>query len=148
MGEPKEVRPGRGAFHENPACCICEDSEAKKKMGSVRKESSKGSLAVKKDEDAVAVEDQNTNDELEWSDPDEEDDLSSQQGNTLYNETSMEDDTLLSEEPELDELLSDWVKILKVSPRSKWLYNLWRIAGRTQFKDGDKLWYFVLKAAN
>lgn len=29
MGEPNEVKPGRGEFHENPAACICEDSEAK-----------------------------------------------------------------------------------------------------------------------
>ncbi|TYI39654.1 hypothetical protein ES332_A02G109500v1 [Gossypium tomentosum] len=33
MGEPKEVRPGRGEFHENPSTCICEDSEA---MGKVK----------------------------------------------------------------------------------------------------------------
>ncbi|KAE8704233.1 hypothetical protein F3Y22_tig00110458pilonHSYRG00292 [Hibiscus syriacus] len=31
MGEPKEVRPGRGEFHENPTACICEDSEAREK---------------------------------------------------------------------------------------------------------------------
>lgn len=24
MGEPNEVRPGRGEFHENPSSCICE----------------------------------------------------------------------------------------------------------------------------
>lgn len=23
MGEPNEVRPGRGEFHENPSSCIC-----------------------------------------------------------------------------------------------------------------------------
>lgn len=27
MGEPNEVRPGRGEFHENPAACICKKSE-------------------------------------------------------------------------------------------------------------------------
>ncbi|EYU17502.1 hypothetical protein ABFS82_03G081500 [Erythranthe guttata] len=107
MGDPKEVRPGRGAFHENPACCICEDSEAKKNTGSVRRGTGKKSLPVRKDVDVVAVEDQNTNEEPEWSDPDEEDDLSSQLGNSLYNETSLEDDMFSSEEPELDELLSD-----------------------------------------
>ncbi|KAI3464706.1 hypothetical protein Pfo_021369 [Paulownia fortunei] len=106
MGEPKEVRPGRGAFHENPASCICENSEAKTKMDSVPKEPGKGSFPIKRDVD-VAVQDQNMNDELEWSDPEDEDDLTSQQGNTLYNETSLEYDTLSSEEPELDELLSD-----------------------------------------
>ncbi|OAY52201.1 hypothetical protein MANES_04G065200v8 [Manihot esculenta] len=28
MGEPNEVKPGRGEFHENPSSCICEDSKA------------------------------------------------------------------------------------------------------------------------
>ncbi|XP_059314471.1 O-fucosyltransferase 6-like [Lycium ferocissimum] len=27
MGEPMEVKPGRGEFHENPSACICADSE-------------------------------------------------------------------------------------------------------------------------
>lgn len=27
MGEPNEVRPGRGEFHENPSTCICENSK-------------------------------------------------------------------------------------------------------------------------
>ncbi|KDP24728.1 hypothetical protein JCGZ_25329 [Jatropha curcas] len=29
MGEPNEVKPGRGAFHENPSSCICENSQAR-----------------------------------------------------------------------------------------------------------------------
>ncbi|KAK4804103.1 hypothetical protein SAY86_003920 [Trapa natans] len=29
MGEPNEVRPGRGEFHENPSACICENQETK-----------------------------------------------------------------------------------------------------------------------
>ncbi|XP_038901839.1 protein ROOT HAIR SPECIFIC 17-like isoform X2 [Benincasa hispida] len=28
MGEPNEVKPGRGEFHENPSACICEDSNS------------------------------------------------------------------------------------------------------------------------
>lgn len=28
MGEPKEMKPGRGDFHENPSPCICESPEA------------------------------------------------------------------------------------------------------------------------
>ncbi|KAK6131421.1 hypothetical protein DH2020_034824 [Rehmannia glutinosa] len=103
MGEPKEVRPGRGAFHENPAACICENSEAKTKMDSVPKEPGKGSIPNKRDADA-AVEDQNMNDDLEWSDPEDEDDLTR---NNSHNETNLDYDTLSSDEPELDELLSD-----------------------------------------
>ncbi|KAL3638954.1 O-fucosyltransferase 16 [Castilleja foliolosa] len=96
MGDPKEMRPGRGAFHENPASCICENPEAKTKIQPGK---------IRKDVD-VAVEDQNTTDDLEWSDPDEEDGPTSQQGDASYNETSL-DDTPLSDDPELDELLSD-----------------------------------------
>ena len=29
MGEPKELRPGRGEFHENPSTCICEKTVSK-----------------------------------------------------------------------------------------------------------------------
>lgn len=29
MGEPKEIRPGRGEFHENPSTCICENTQPK-----------------------------------------------------------------------------------------------------------------------
>uniref|UniRef100_A0A453RRJ5 O-fucosyltransferase family protein n=1 Tax=Aegilops tauschii subsp. strangulata TaxID=200361 RepID=A0A453RRJ5_AEGTS len=29
MGEPKELRPGRGEFHENPTTCICENTDPK-----------------------------------------------------------------------------------------------------------------------
>ncbi|CAA0831150.1 O-fucosyltransferase family protein [Striga hermonthica] len=105
MGNPKEVRPGRGAFHENPAACICEKSETEMKMDSISKETGQGSVPMRRDVD-LAAEDQNMNDDLDWSDPDEEDDTS-QQGNTLYNETSLEYENLSSDEPELDELLSD-----------------------------------------
>lgn len=102
MGDPKEVRPGRGAFHENPSSCICENAEAKAKADSVEKESGK----IKKDVDAAVEEDQNTNDDLEWSDPEDEDDLMIQQRNNLYNETSMDYENL-TEEPDMNELLSD-----------------------------------------
>lgn len=27
MGEPNEVKPGKGEFHENPSSCICQNSE-------------------------------------------------------------------------------------------------------------------------
>ncbi|KAH6782485.1 O-fucosyltransferase family protein [Perilla frutescens var. frutescens] len=103
MGEPKEVRPGRGVFHENPASCICENPDAKTNMASVQKAPGKGSSPIKRDV-GVAFEDQNMNDDLEWSDPEDEEDIKSQQGN---NETGLEYDSLSSEEPELDELLSD-----------------------------------------
>jgi hypothetical protein len=35
MGEPKEIRPGRGEFHENPAACICEKSDSDTRIDSL-----------------------------------------------------------------------------------------------------------------
>ncbi|GFQ01869.1 uncharacterized protein at1g04910 [Phtheirospermum japonicum] len=33
MGEPNEVKPGRGEFHEHPLACICENSESSRALG-------------------------------------------------------------------------------------------------------------------
>ncbi|KAH7669162.1 GDP-fucose protein O-fucosyltransferase protein [Dioscorea alata] len=45
MGEPKEIRPGRGEFHENPSTCICEDTQPK-----VSKDKGEGSSVSSVDE--------------------------------------------------------------------------------------------------
>lgn len=29
MGEPNEVKPGRGEFHEHPLACICQNNESR-----------------------------------------------------------------------------------------------------------------------
>ncbi|KAF3446883.1 hypothetical protein FNV43_RR12063 [Rhamnella rubrinervis] len=98
MGEPNEVRPGRGEFHENPSACICEDSAAKsRKYG-------KGT-ATRKDE--VASEDQNVDDEPEWPDMDEDEDESSPLDKGLFNGTGVDYDAVTTEEPELEDMLSD-----------------------------------------
>ncbi|KAF5943171.1 hypothetical protein HYC85_020813 [Camellia sinensis] len=73
MGEPKEVRPGRGEFHENPAACICENTEAKEKMESGPRKLGKVIGATRKDIGEV-VDDENDDDEPEWPDPDDEED--------------------------------------------------------------------------
>ncbi|KAL5845461.1 hypothetical protein ACOSQ4_011419 [Xanthoceras sorbifolium] len=99
MGEPNEVRPGRGEFHENPSACICEDSETKKK---------KESLPRKYGKDVIVSDDQNDDDEPEWPDPDDEEDQKGLQERGIYNGTSLVDyDSITSEEPELEEMLSD-----------------------------------------
>ncbi|XP_009602405.1 O-fucosyltransferase 16-like [Nicotiana tomentosiformis] len=121
LGEPKEVRPGRGEFHENPSACICADSEAESKMDWGRKRIGKGNVAKKKDnndakKDVEAVHDENVDYEPEMSDPEYEDDVDSPPGEVslsrsqveaLSNETSTDYDPFTSEETELDELLSD-----------------------------------------
>ncbi|PWA46122.1 GDP-fucose protein O-fucosyltransferase [Artemisia annua] len=99
MGEPKEVRPGRGEFHENPATCICEDPEAKSRSETLPRKFGKANI----DSDEV-VADQDIENEPEASDQDEDDDL---MGPRLVNETNADDDPSISELPELEELLSD-----------------------------------------
>ncbi|CAK9180349.1 unnamed protein product [Ilex paraguariensis] len=105
MGEPKELRPGKGEFHENPSACICEDSEAKSRMDSGPRKLGKGNIATRKDVDVA--DDHVFGEEPEWSDPEDEDDLSDHQGTNLFNETSLDYDSSTFEEPELEELLSD-----------------------------------------
>ncbi|KAJ8539596.1 hypothetical protein K7X08_013848 [Anisodus acutangulus] len=122
MGEPKEVRPGRGEFHENPSSCICEDSEAEKKMDWGHRKIGKGNIAKKKDGDDMkkdieaVVHDENVDYEPEMADPEDEDDedsplgevsLGSSRVEDLSNGTSTDYDLFMSEETELDELLSD-----------------------------------------
>ncbi|CAN4095491.1 unnamed protein product [Withania somnifera] len=123
MGEPKEVRPGRGEFHENPSSCICEHPEAEKKMDWGRRKIGKGNVAKKKEGDDMkkdieaVVHDENVDYEPEMTDPEDEDDedsplgevssLSISQVEALFNGTSTDYDPSMSEDTELDELLSD-----------------------------------------
>ncbi|KAF7152888.1 hypothetical protein RHSIM_Rhsim01G0045100 [Rhododendron simsii] len=108
MGEPMELRPGRGAFHENPATCVCEDTKAKEKMElGPRKLGKDVESATRKDVSEV-VDDQNDNDdEPEWSDPDDYDDQYAPLGKGLFNGMGSDEDNFLSEEPELEDMLSD-----------------------------------------
>ncbi|KAM7517349.1 hypothetical protein LguiA_006932 [Lonicera macranthoides] len=107
LGEPKEIRPGRGSFHENPSSCICEDSVAKAKIESGPRKLGNGNISGKDTAGEEAVDDQNNENEPEWSDLEDEEDLSELQGKSLLNGTSMDYDASISEEPELEELLSD-----------------------------------------
>ncbi|OMP03035.1 GDP-fucose protein O-fucosyltransferase [Corchorus capsularis] len=110
MGEPNEVRPGRGEFHENPATCICEDSAAKEKAkaDSKHKKHAKVEDSSKKD---VASDEQNDedDDEPEWPDMEDDEDQSGLQEKGVYNNniTGSDYDAVNSDEPELEEMLSD-----------------------------------------
>ncbi|KAL8211527.1 hypothetical protein R6Q57_005964 [Mikania cordata] len=103
MGEPREVRPGRGEFHENPAACICEDTEAKAKLQTVPQKFGKTNV----DLDEVVVDQEDLENELESSDQDEDDDLNGSQFQHLLDDTSVDDDPLIPEIPEIEELISD-----------------------------------------
>ncbi|KAJ8772580.1 hypothetical protein K2173_027757 [Erythroxylum novogranatense] len=104
MGEPKEVRPGRGEFHENPHTCICEDSDARAKKDLGPRKFGKWINAT---ENAVPIDDQNVDDELELPEPDNDGDQDGLEENDLFNGTVLDYDGINSEEPELDEILSD-----------------------------------------
>ncbi|RZC48573.1 hypothetical protein C5167_016994 [Papaver somniferum] len=106
MGEPKEVKAGRGEFHENPSTCICEDSEAKERAKSghsgltkVGKGSNVGKDIVEPSDDLVS------DDEPEWPDMDYGEKLSMPEGKELnvdYNLFFKPED-----QPEFEEILSD-----------------------------------------
>lgn len=104
MGEPNEVRPGRGEFHENPSACICEDSSAKEKGEFGARKNGKGN-ATRKHE--LVLEDRNADDDPEWPDTDEDEDQSSPLENGLFNRTGLDYDAIASDEPELEDMLSD-----------------------------------------
>ncbi|XP_010242866.1 PREDICTED: uncharacterized protein At1g04910 isoform X2 [Nelumbo nucifera] len=111
MGEPKEVRPGRGEFHENPSTCICEDPEAKVKLdsGSQRtKVHENGRVNNTGKETGESADDHSPDDEPDWSDLDYMENQNGLGEKGLTNGNDMDYSLLLkSEEPELEEMLSD-----------------------------------------
>ncbi|KAF2310213.1 hypothetical protein GH714_007234 [Hevea brasiliensis] len=105
MGEPKEVRPGRGEFHENPHTCICEDSsEAKAKKESGPRKYGKGYNATGEDS---TNDDLNVDDEPELPEPDNDGDQEGPLEDDPFNGTGLDYEGFNSEEPELEEMVSD-----------------------------------------
>lgn len=114
MGEPKEVRPGRGEFHENPSSCICDQPEAEARgrgdLGStlpVRVRTEKEESIVKNNTEQA--DDQPTEDEHDWIDMDYPENENGLQGKGLLNLTDSDFGLLVKGEtqPELEELFSD-----------------------------------------
>lgn len=110
MGEPNEVRPGRGEFHENPSSCICEYPEA-----SSREDSSsriQGTMSHKdikafnvKKETGEVIDEHLTEDEQDIYDNDY---VESENGQGLSNRTDSDSGLLLKlEQPKLEEIFSD-----------------------------------------
>ncbi|XP_031131545.1 O-fucosyltransferase 16-like isoform X2 [Ipomoea triloba] len=87
MGDPMEVKSGRG-FHEYPSPCICSVSDAKEKLELGPQETRDGGNIQSEKED----DDQNVDDLVDMSELEQEEDLN---------------ESLMSEESELDEMLSD-----------------------------------------
>ncbi|RCV32298.1 hypothetical protein SETIT_6G247400v2 [Setaria italica] len=100
MGEPKELRPGRGEFHENPSTCICErtDGKVKPRNDQVLDSSSDRGKAI--GEPAVP---NYTAEEVGESDDDEDAPAEKE----MF-DMEMDDDVLVRpEDPELEQILSD-----------------------------------------
>nr|XP_043617223.1 O-fucosyltransferase 6-like isoform X2 [Erigeron canadensis] len=102
MGEPNEVRPGRGEFHENPTSCICEQNNAKANLVSLPRKIGNGIS----DEDE-AGDDEYPDDDTESYNMDEDEDGIVSNLQYLLNDTNVDDVHLMSEENDLEELLSD-----------------------------------------
>jgi hypothetical protein len=122
MGEPKELRPGRGEFHENPSTCICEKTDPKtlaKSNPRSQQGLSNGTEGGKATSEPTVPD--NTGEELGGSGEEEddapmekEDDAPVGKGDDAPVEkeeivdTEAEDDALVRpDDPELEEVLSD-----------------------------------------
>ncbi|XP_054798184.1 O-fucosyltransferase 16 [Prosopis cineraria] len=99
MGDPKELRPGRGGFHENPFTCICEDSVANKSTIS-------GPRKFGKDVTKRHVIDGDPKVDNE-PDNDDDEDQNDIQEMGMFNETNSDYEALNSDDNELEEILSD-----------------------------------------
>ncbi|KAI4350228.1 hypothetical protein L6164_004701 [Bauhinia variegata] len=108
MGEPNEVRPGRGEFHENPSSCICQNTEAKM-VGVINPQNQtlEGDKIENMDKDiGNMTEEHFTEEEQEWSDFDYLDNkiLAQFKGNRTDSIPGLLTKT---EQPELEEFFSD-----------------------------------------
>lgn len=109
MGEPKEVRPGRGEFHENPSTCICETTEATTaaysnslSQSNVDDTHGKG----KEGKGIVEPTSDHADDEPDWSEMDYGE--YTPLGEISFNHTEMDyDPSGRTEDSELEDILSD-----------------------------------------
>lgn len=71
MGEPNEIKPGRGEFHENPVSCICEKQRSG--VSSQSEETNISEMALESSDNASEIsEEQYNEDEQDLFDVDEE----------------------------------------------------------------------------
>ncbi|XP_075674521.1 O-fucosyltransferase 16-like [Castanea sativa] len=110
MGEPNEVKPGRGEFHENPVSCICEKSGKKAEVVLIpQNETHNRNTSGKEDntnkDTGDVTDEQSMEDELEWSDMDYVENVNRLQGKGFPNGT--ESDPNISLKPELPELAEE-----------------------------------------
>lgn len=114
MGEPNEVKPGRGEFHENPSSCICEDYEAKARAGPTQDQRLEDHMIteeISKRNETVDWTNERfpeDNQEQDLSDMDNVDDGTELQMKGVPGEIYMDHDMMHKlEQPEFDEFFSD-----------------------------------------
>ncbi|KMS99549.1 hypothetical protein BVRB_1g022770 [Beta vulgaris subsp. vulgaris] len=108
MGLPNEVRPGRGEFHENPAACICENSEVRALRDANLRKYGMGKDPARKEGEETDDHDQyhDPDDYIDWAEPDSDGEMLLQERQPA-NETMLDYDGMSTEEPELEDMLSD-----------------------------------------
>lgn len=110
MGEPNEVKPGRGEFHENPTSCICEKSKVKaREVFNPQSQNKSGKEDSTNNDTGDVTDEQLTEDERDWSDMDYGENTIRIQERGLPNGTELGPSVLLKpDQPELEEeLFSD-----------------------------------------
>ncbi|KAL6646346.1 hypothetical protein ACP70R_017954 [Stipagrostis hirtigluma subsp. patula] len=103
LGEPKELRPGRGEFHENPYTCICEKTDDK----TVAKSKSQNDQLLNTESgNAIGVPAVPNHTDEEMGESNTEEEAPAEKEDTV--DTEVDDDVLFRpEDPELDQILSD-----------------------------------------
>jgi hypothetical protein len=99
MGEPRELKSGRGQFHENPSTCICEKTSGK----TVTKSKSQDDQGV----NYGAQESEIVSEPADPSLTDVEEDASAEKEETTVDPEGDVDALVRSEDPEPEQVLSD-----------------------------------------
>jgi hypothetical protein len=99
MGEPRELKPGRGQFHENPSTCICEKTGGK----TVSKSKSQDDQGV----NYGAQESEIVSEPAVPSLTDVEEYASAEKEETVVDPEADGDALVGPEDPELEQILSD-----------------------------------------
>ncbi|GFY94508.1 O-fucosyltransferase family protein [Actinidia rufa] len=114
MGEPNEVKPGKGEFHENPLFCICEkvDPTASGDSGShtwatIRHEIVRENSLRRDTGSGGVTDEQFAEDEQDGYDTDDADNENGLQGKSLPNKTDSYLGVLKGDPPELEEMFSN-----------------------------------------
>lgn len=111
MGEPDEMKPGRGGFHEYPYACICKKPHAKEKIEAVVKHGSIARNKQHQEKVRLTVEPHPENQSIATMDSDQfmvdSDDSTPSQKQGHHEVNSEEISTFQTLDPELEELLSD-----------------------------------------